>query len=144
MKLNVHREDYFETASVWFGTAIRIILNLLVVVLIAALAVGIVKAGADLVHSINEPLETILQSLLLDAVFILALTEIIITTLGYLKDGHVHVRYIVDTVLIIMLNEIVSLWLRHPDLKNAIGLSVIVATLAGVRITVTKFAPRAA
>jgi uncharacterized membrane protein (DUF373 family) len=141
MKLRVVDEKFFDRPALWFGSAIRVGLCLLVVILMAALLVGIVKAGIDLVYSIRKPLEVILQSLLLDAVFILALTEIVITVLGYLRDGSVHVRYIVDTILIIMLNEVVAIWFKGPTLETAIGLSVTVATLAGVRIAVTRFAP---
>lgn len=142
MKLTVGNERFFAKPTEWFGTIIRIVLSFLIVILISALFIGIVKSGVDLIRHVNAPLETILQSLLLDAVFILALTEIIITVLGYLKDGRVHVRYIVDTILIIMLNEVVAIWFSKPDLPLAIGLSVTIATLAGVRIAVTRFAPR--
>jgi hypothetical protein len=41
-----------------------------------------------------------------------------------------------------MLNEIVSMWFRHPKLENAISLSVIIVALAAVRISVTKFSPK--
>ncbi len=80
--------------------------------------------------------------MLLDVVFIVALLEITITILGYLKEGRVHVRYIVDTVLIIMLNEIVSMWFKEPKLTYSVSLAVMVATLAAVRITVTRYAPK--
>jgi uncharacterized membrane protein (DUF373 family) len=142
MKLIVTHQKLFEHLTVWFATTIRLILNLLLLIAVAALVIGIAKAGIDLVHSINKPLNIILQDVLLDTVFILAIVEVTITLLGYLKDGRVHVRYIVDTILIIMLNEIVSMWFRHPKLEYAIGLSLIVVALALVRIAVTKFAPR--
>ncbi len=142
MKLIVKHEAFFERLTVWFATTIRLVLNLLVIILIAALIIGIVKAGTDVVHSLHASLEVILQNLLLDAVFILALTEIIITTLGYLKDGRVHVRYIVDTILIIMLNEVVALWFKHPSLSIAVGLSLMLLSLALIRISVTRFAPK--
>jgi uncharacterized membrane protein (DUF373 family) len=141
VKLIVVHEEFFERLTVWYATGIRLALNLLLVITILALMVGIVKSGVDLFHSLREPLDTILQNVLLDVVFIVALVEITITILGYLKDGRVHVRYIVDTVLIIMLNEIVSMWFKHPRLENAISLSIIVAVLALVRISVTRFAP---
>jgi uncharacterized membrane protein (DUF373 family) len=79
--------------------------------------------------------------MLLDIVFIVALVEIGITILGYLKDGSVHVRYIVDTILIIMLNEIVSLWFKKPDISQAAGIAIIIATLALVRVSVIRYAP---
>jgi uncharacterized membrane protein (DUF373 family) len=142
MKLIVTHEKLFNRLTVWFATSVRLVLNLLLAITFAALVIGIVKAGIDLVHAINSPLQKILQDVLLDTVFILALVEIIITLLGYLKDGRVHVRYIVDTILIIMLNEVVSMWFRHPELENAIGLAIIILSLGAVRIGVTKFQPK--
>ena len=142
MKLIVRHDEFFERITVYFATGIRIVLNALLIITMIALVVGVIKSGVDLVTSLRQPLDYILQNMLLDVVFIVALVEITITILGYLKDGHVHVRYIVDTILIIMLNEIVSMWFKHPKLENAISLSIIVAVLAAVRISVTRFAPR--
>lgn len=142
MKLVVRHDEIFERITVYFATGIRLVLNALLIITMLALVVGVIKSGVDLVTSLRQPLDYILQNMLLDVVFIVALVEITITILGYLKDGHVHVRYIVDTILIIMLNEIVSMWFKHPKLENAISLSIIVAVLAAVRISVTRFAPR--
>ncbi len=141
MKLITSYEGLFDKLSVWSATAIRAMLNVLLFIIIAALLIGIFKSGTDLFRSLHDPLESILQKMLLDVVFIVALVEISITVLGYLKDGYVHVRYIVDTILIIMLNEIVSLWFKHPQLNEMIGIAVIVVTLAAVRVVVTRFAP---
>lgn len=142
MKLVVRHQKFFDKLTVLYATAIRIMLNALLLITILALLVGIGKAGQDLLFTLGRPLETVLQNMLLDVVFIVALLEITITILGYLKDGRVHVRYIVDTVLIIMLNEIVSMWFKEPKLTYSISLAVIVATLAAVRISVTRYAPK--
>lgn len=141
MKLLAKNPELFLKLTVFFSTFIRIALNALLILICIALLVGIYKSGIDLYRSLNKPLETILQTMLLDTVFIVALVEIAITVLGYLKDGRVHVRYIVDTILIIMLNEIVTLWFSHPKLQDMIGISIIVLTLAAIRVSVTKFAP---
>jgi uncharacterized membrane protein (DUF373 family) len=141
MELETKNPKVFERLSIYMATGIRVLLNILLIVIIIALAIGVYKSGHDLITSLNKPLETLLQQMLLDVVFIVALVEISITILGYLKDGKVHVRYIVDTILIIMLNEIVSLWFTKPSLSIAGGLALIVATLALVRITTVKFAP---
>jgi uncharacterized membrane protein (DUF373 family) len=141
MKLKTKHPKFFDEITVYFSTIIRFLLNILLIVLVIALAVGVFKTGYDLLHSLNEPLEKLLQQMLLDIVFIVALVEIGITILGYLKYGAVHVRYIIDTILIIMLNEVVSLWFKKPDLQEAIGIAVILATLAAIRVSVIKFAP---
>lgn len=142
MELRGKYQKLFERITIFFGTAIRFMLNALVILISFALIVGVIKSGYDLFSSLRKPLDVILQEMLLDTVFIIALVEITITILGYLKDGYVHVRYIVDTVLIIMLNEVVTLWFRRANLQESIGLSVIIATLALVRLTVTNFAPK--
>ncbi len=141
MKLDTNNQSFFDKSAVWFSTIIRFALYLLLLITTLAILVGIVKSGVNLASSLHDSLSTILEGVLLDAVFIIALVEITITILGYLKDGSVHVRYIVDTVLIIMLNEIVAMWFKHPSLENSISLSLIIATLALVRISVTRFAP---
>ncbi len=142
MKLIVKSPELFQKLSIIFSTLIRAVLNILLIIIIIALLVGTYKTGYDLLTSLHEPLETLLQSILLDVVFILALVEVSITVLGYLKDGHVHVRYIVDTVLIIMLNEVVSLWFKHASLQTAIGISITIVALGSVRLLVTRFAPQ--
>ena len=142
MKLLPKYSRLFLQITIFFSTFIRLILNALLVLICLALIVGIYKSGLDLFRSFNKPIELILQKMLLDTVFIIALVEIAITVLGYLKDGRVHVRYIVDTILIIMLNEFVSLWFQHPQLRDIIGISIIVGTLAFVRITMIRFVPQ--
>jgi len=137
----VIRAAYFERLSAWFATAIRVMVNLLLAVTTLTMLVGIVKSGSELLRSLRQPIDAILQSVLLDTVFILVLLEISLTLLSYLKNGRVQARYIVDTVLIIMLNEIVSMWFKHPKLQYAIALSVIVATLAAARIALVRLTP---
>ena len=141
MDLKAKNSKIFERFSIYFSTVIRFLLNILLIVIVCALAIGVYKSGHDLFTSLDKPLESLLQQMLLDIVFIVALVEIGITILGYLKDGSVHVRYIVDTILIIMLNEIVSLWFKKPDLAQAGGIAIIIATLAAVRMSVIRYAP---
>ncbi len=141
MELRAKYQRSFEKLTVFFSTLIRVVLNVLVIIISCALIVGVFKAGVDLFSSLNKPLETLLQQMLLDVVFIVALVEITITILGYLKDGYVHVRYIVDTILIIMLNEVVTLWFKGPKLEEAIGLGIILTVLAAVRVSVVRFGP---
>lgn len=141
MKLVTKYPALFTSSSIYLSTFIRFLLNILIVVICFALVVGVGKSGYDLVTSLHKPLEALLQQMLLDIVFIVALVEITITILGYLKDGSVHIRYIVDTILIIMLNEIISLWFKKPTLSQAGGIAIIIATLALVRISVVKYAP---
>lgn len=141
MELRAKYQRSFERITVFYSTLIRACLNVLMIIISCALIVGVIKSGIDLFTSLNKPLDILLQQMLLDIVFIVALVELTITILGYLKDGYVHVRYIIDTILIIMLNEVVTLWFKGANLEDAIGLGVILAVLAAVRLSVTRFGP---
>ncbi len=141
MKLVVKNPHLFVKSATLLSTLIRIILTLLLFIVVAAMLVSVYKAGSELWHDIHEPSEVILRHILLEAVFMLALVEIAITILAYLRDGSVHVRYIVDTILIIMLNEVVTTWFTHPSFEKSASLALIIATLAAVRVSVTKLAP---
>lgn len=136
MKLHTKNPEFFASISTYFSTVIRLFLNILLIFILFALLVGICKSGYDLVKALSRPLEELLQQMLLDVVFIVALVEISITILGYLKDGYVHVRYIVDTILIIMLNEVVSLWFKHPSIQEAGGIAILIGTLGLIRLSV--------
>lgn len=141
MKLQSKKPRTFVEMSEIISTIIRISINLLLVVIICALVFGVFKAGYDLFTHLGDPVEKLLPEILVDTVFIVALVEISLLLLGYLRDGHMHVRYIVDTILIIMLNEFVVLWFDSPDMWKMLTLCAITATLVAARVFVTKFAP---
>lgn len=141
MKLQSKKPGIFVESSKYVATVIRIGINALLIIILCALAYGIFKAGYDLFSGIGQPVEKLLPEILIDTVFIVALVEISLLLLGYLKDGHVHVRFIVDTILIIMLNEFVVLWFDEPDLWKMLTLCAVTATLVATRVFVTKFAP---
>lgn len=141
MHVPVKNPRLFVRISAYFATAIRGILNLLVIVAISALFIGVLKTGYDMLGALHQPAREMLERILVDFVFILALVEITITILGYLKDGRVHVHYIVDMVLIIMLHEVVSLWFAKPAFPQVAGIMLIIGTLAIVRVLVTRFSP---
>jgi uncharacterized membrane protein (DUF373 family) len=143
MRLHVKFPKLFSAISVYIGTFIRIIINILLILICFALVFGVFKAGYDLFTNIGTPVEKLLPQLLVDTVFIVALVEISLLLISYLKEGYVHVRYIVDTILIIMLNEFVVVWFDHPTLEKMIGLSLIVVVLVLARISVIRFSPAA-
>lgn len=119
-----------------YSDIIRYLLYAVMVVIILALIVGIIKTGIDLFSSLRQPLNEILQKIVVDAVFIIALVEISVIVFGYLKNGSIRLRYIVDTILIIMIGEVISAWFRRPSLAQVGSLAIIIATLIVVRLGV--------
>ena len=142
MKLQSKKQETFAESSRYISTAIRILISLLLVLIVLAMAFGVFKVGYDFFIHIRDSVDKLLPQILVDTVFIVALVEISLLLVGYLRDGHVHVRYIVDTILIIMLNEFVVLWFDKPDTLMLLTLCGITATLVAARVFVTRFSPR--
>ena len=46
---------------------------------------------------------------------LLAVVEVFKTTVTYFSEGRVKVTFIVDTILVVMLTEIISLWFKEAD-----------------------------
>lgn len=136
MKLHAKNPRLFEKISLYISTFVRIVINILLVVLCAVLVYGVIKTGYDFFTLIGQPTEKILPQILVDTVFIIALVEISLMLLSYLKDGKVHVRYIVDTILIVMLNEFVVVWFDKPEpVKVGALIAIILALLIAHVVT---------
>jgi len=67
-----------------------------------------VKTCLDLRLLLSASLEVALRHIIVDALTLLAVVEVLKTALTYCSDGRVRVTFIVDTVLVVMLTEIIS------------------------------------
>lgn len=115
MKLDVENAKKFEKISFYFASFIRFVMVALLLIISAVLVFGVFKTGYDFFISFNQETEQLLPKIIVDTVFIIALVEISLMLLAYLRDGRVHVRYIIDTILIVMLSEFVVIWFDEPD-----------------------------
>lgn len=120
---------------------ITVLLRLLVIVALIGFGGGIIKTLLDLELLFHESVEEALRQLLLNVITLLAVIEIVKTVMSYLSDGRVKVTYIVDTVLIVMLNEIISLWFKGPNIQSVSLLGIIISMLIFVRLLAIKFSP---
>lgn len=141
-KLTVRRgKTPFIFSPLFVSAGILILLRLLILVVLIGLLGGIIKTLFDLEQLTKIGTEEALRSLLLNVITMLALVEVIKTAVSYISDGRVRVTYIVDTVLIVMLNEVISLWFKGPTLVQVISLSIIILTLILVRLLAIKYSP---
>lgn len=125
----------------FINNAILILLKLLILVVLVGLLGGIVKTFMELEELLHTNVEEALRTLLLNVITMLAVVEVIKTAVSYISDGRVRVTYIVDTVLIIMLNEVISLWFKGPTFYQVTALSSIIITLIFVRLLAIKYSP---
>jgi uncharacterized membrane protein (DUF373 family) len=128
--------------QVW-DAAIRFTLMLLIITILIGLLGGVAKTFLDLRLLLSTNLEVALRHIIVDALTLLAVVEVLKTTLTYCSDGRVRVTFIVDTVLVVMLTEIISRWFSGGDWHQFAVLGGILLTLGLIRMVAIRYSPTA-
>lgn len=122
-------------------TGTRLVLNLLIVTILFGLAGGVAKTFLDLRLLFFASLEVALRQVIVDTLTLLAVVEVLKTTLTYCTDGRVRVTFIVDTVLVVMLTEIISRWFSGGEWQQFAMLVGILITLGAIRVIAVRYSP---
>ena len=115
----------------------------LLLLILATLVGGILAVAWELRRLFVDDVELVLRHVLIGILILLAVVEVFKTSLAYLTEGRVKVTFIVDTILVVMLTEIISLWLRGGDWRSFALLLAVVGTLGGLRVLAVRFSPSA-
>lgn len=135
-------ENLSDIASKPFlAKLVPFLLRILVLVIVIGMMGGIIKTLYDLRMLFDKSVEESLRQLLLNVITLLAVVEVVRTVMSYLSEGRVKVTFIVDTVLIVMLNEVISLWFKGPSFSQVTLLGSIITILIVVRLLAIKFSP---
>ena len=129
-----------DLMEVWTW-GIRGVLSLMIVTLLAALTGGVLKTLFDLMMLTDHPAEDVLRQVIIDMLMLLAIVEVFKTTVTYFSEGRVKVTFIVDTILVVMLTEVISQWFRGGDWQALAALGGILLTLGIVRVMVIQWSP---
>ena len=121
---------------------IKLVLSLLILTILAALTGGVVKTFLDLRLLLDNPLEVALRQVIVDTLTLLAVVEVFKTTLTYFAEGRVKVTFIVDTILVVMLTEVISQWFKGGALTQLAVLGGILLTLGAMRVLAVRCSPR--
>ena len=125
-----------------FEGASRVLLSLLITAILAAILAGTAYTFYDLRLVFAGDAHGAFRAILVDVLTVLAMVEVLRTALAYFTEGRVKVTYIIDTVIVTVLTEIMAFWYRDvPWQKLAMVLAVVVC-LALVRIVAVRFSPR--
>lgn len=125
-----------------FVSGIKVILSLLIFTILLGLLGGVVKTFLDLKSLLHDGVEEGLRLLLLNSLAILAVVEVFRTALAYFTEGRVKVTYVVDTILVVMLTEIMALWFKEAEQGRVLVLATLIAILGLVRVLAIKVSPR--
>lgn len=99
----------YDITRIWeAGT--RFILSLLTLTILLGLAGGVAKKFLDLRLLLSADVDVALRQILVDTLTLLAVVEVLKTTLAYCSDGRVRFTFIIDAVLVVMLTEVISRW----------------------------------
>lgn len=129
-----------DLMRVW-DRAIRLTLSLLIFTIVVGLIGGVGKTFLDLRLLVLADLDIALRHIIVDALTLLAVVEVLKTVLTYCSDGRVRVTFIVDTVLVVMLTEIISRWFSGGDWRQFAVLIGILLALGVIRVIAVRHSP---
>lgn len=127
--------------TAWWIKGIKLVLSFLIFTILLALSGGVIKTFIDLKLLLNNPLEVALRQIIVDTLILLAVVEVFKTTLTYFSEGRVKVTFIVDTILVVMLTEVISEWFKGFNVDQFAILGVILLALAAIRVMAVRFSP---
>ena len=119
----------------------RVILSLLTLTILLGLAGGVVKTFLDLRLLMSADVEVALRQVLVDTLTLLAVVEVLKTIRTYCLDGRVRVTFIIDTVLVVMLTEVISRWFTGGEWHQFTILGGILLMLCLMRIVAVRYSP---
>lgn len=129
-----------DLAAIWEkGT--RAVLSLLIVTILAGFTGGVIKTFLGLHLLWTADVENGLRHLIVNTLTLLAVVEVLKTTLAYFSEGRVRVTFIVDTVLVVMLTEVISLWFTGGEWQKLSLLAGLLLTLGVIRVVAVRFSP---
>jgi|SRR3990167_8991502 len=146
MKLEVSKKFLKDlwiesNSSAFYEKLVRLILSVLILTIISGMLGGVVITILHLRLLFTMDIEHALRVIIIDALTILAVLEIFRTTLAYFSEGRVKVTYIIDTVIVVMVTEIMACWFKEFDLYKMGMLTILVLTLCVMRVFSVKYSP---
>ena len=92
--------------SVLYERLARWILSILILAILSGMLGGVIITILHLRLLFSMDIEHALRIIIIDVLTILAVLEMFKTTLAYFSEGRVKVTYIIDTVIVVMVTEI--------------------------------------
>ena len=68
--------------------------------------------------------------------------EVLRTALAYFTEGRVKVTYIIDTVIVTVLTEVMAFWYKEMEWQEVAMFILLVLSLACIRIIAVRFSPQ--
>jgi uncharacterized membrane protein (DUF373 family) len=128
--------------SRFFEQSARVLLSMLIVAILAAILAGVLYTFYDLRLIMKTDFHWTFRTILVDVLTVLSIVEVLRTALAYFTEGRVKVTYIIDTVIVTVLTEVMAFWYREMEWQELAMVIILVLSLALVRIIAVRFSPR--
>ncbi len=137
------KEDIVDlNVSRFFEMSARVVLSLLIVAILMAILAGIGCTFYDLRLVFQQGFHSAFKTILVDILTVLAIVEVLRTALAYFTEGRVKVTYIIDTVIVTVLTEVMAFWYKEMEWQEVAMTISLVLSLACIRIIAVRFSPR--
>jgi len=134
------RLAHLDLLEVW-NRGIKGVLSLVILTLLTALAGGAVKTCWEIRLLMDHSAEVVLRQVIVNTLMLLALVEVFKTTVTYFREGRVKVTFIVDTILVVMLTEVISQWFKGGDWQPLAVLCGVLLILGIIRVMAVRWSP---
>ena len=136
----VRRLPHVDLEEVW-SRGMKGVLSLVLLILLMALTGGALKTLWEIRLLIDLSVEVVLRQVIVNTLMLMALVEVFKTTATYFREGRVKVTFIVDTILVVMLTEVISQWFKGGDWHPLTALLGILVILSVVRVIAVRWSP---
>jgi len=136
-----HIKNIEDISSRIFEECARIILSLLIVVILITIAWAVLNTLLELRAIFSNDIHNALKQVMITSLTILALLEVFRTALAYFSEGRVKVTYIIDTVLVVILTEVMVFWFKDIEYSKILMVIALVLSLIVARILAIRFSP---
>ena len=137
------KEDIVDlNVSRFFEMSARVALSLLIVAILMAILAGLGCTFYDLRLVLQQDFHSAFKTIMVDILTVLAIVEVLRTALAYFTEGRVKVTYIIDTVIVTVLTEVMAFWYKEMEWQEVAMTISLVLSLACIRIIAVRFSPR--
>ena len=137
------KEDVIDLkVSRFFEMSARVVLSFLIVAILVTILAGIGCTFYDMRLIFQQSFQSAFKIIMVDMLTVLAIVEVLRTALAYFTEGRVKVTYIIDTVIVTILTEVMAFWYKEMEWQEVVMIILLVLSLACIRIIAVRFSPR--
>ncbi|WP_224960862.1 phosphate-starvation-inducible PsiE family protein [Geomonas subterranea] len=125
----------------FYEMSARAVLSLLIIAILLAIVAGVGCTLYDLRLVFHQEFHGAFKQIMVDLLTVLAIIEVLRTALAYSTEGRVKVTYIIDTVIVTVLTEVMAFWYKEIDWQEVAMTISLVLSLALIRIVAVRFSP---